>query len=291
MKLALGTVQFGMPYGIANEQHVPADEEIASILDLAELSAIDAIDTASSYGDSETRLGAALRGRRCFRLVTKTPPLNDDESSLDPQTAVRASLLKSLARLRQPAIYALLVHRASDLFAPGGDNMLKGMHECAREGLVSKLGVSVYCAEDIDRVLGCFVPDVVQLPLNVFDQRLCRSGHLQKLSKLGVEIHARSIFLQGLLLMSAEEIPARFASMRAHVDAYHSRLGELGITPLEAALGFVEQCKDITYGVIGVISALQLAECTAAARKVVKFDFGDFAFDRPEFVDPRLWSE
>jgi aryl-alcohol dehydrogenase-like predicted oxidoreductase len=211
MQLGLGTVQFGGDYGVSNPGGRTPPDEVARILALAEREDIGLLDTAALYGDSEAVLGGALRRGHKFRIVSKTLKFDAARISQADASALRAGFENSLRRLRQDRLYGLLVHAAADLLRPGGELLWAALNELKREGLVEKIGVSVYTGEDIEAILLRFRPDLVQLPLSVLDQRLIAGGQLARLKAQAVEIHARSIFLQGLLLMEDAELPSTVA--------------------------------------------------------------------------------
>src|SRR5262249_17350751 len=157
------------------------------------------IDTAPLYGGSEESLGRALRAGDAFAIVTKTPWFGPGGVPANAE-ALTSAFQASLDRLRQERVYGLLVHRASDLLGPEGDDLFEAMRRLKQLGRVAKIGVSIYDARELEGVLARHQPDLVQLPLNVLDQRLLAGGQITRLKSAGVEIHARSAFLQGLLL-------------------------------------------------------------------------------------------
>jgi aryl-alcohol dehydrogenase-like predicted oxidoreductase len=290
VKLGLGTVQFGMPYGIARGG-VPSQTEISAMLEDARDDGIDILDTAPAYGESERRLGVALAATPGFRVVTKTPAFAAPVFGAEHAVRLRETFVRSLDALGRERVYALLVHRADDVLGHGGERLVDALHEFQRDGRVEKIGVSVYSGDQLDRVLDVFQPDLVQLPLNVFDQRLLHSGHLAKLAERGIEVHARSVFLQGLLLMAPDAVPERMALAREHLAHYRAALSDLACTPLEAALGFLANIAGVACALVGVVSREQLAECVAAARRAVRTDFARFASDCRELIDPRCWPQ
>lgn len=291
MKIALGTVQFGVNYGISNKAGKTSQAEVGAILAAARSNGVSVIDTASLYGDSEAVLGQSLPADSSFKIVTKTPQFA--KQTLDGADAqqLEDTLRSSLAKLGTDSVYGLLIHRADDLLLPGGDLLVERLLRLKQTGLVSKVGVSVYSGRQIDLVLERFPMDLIQLPINVLDQRLLQSGHLQKLKNAGVEIHARSAFLQGLLLMELQEIPGYFDSVRGRLESYHRFIKEHGLTPLQAALGFVSGIPEIDQVVCGVNDARQLREiCEAAQAKVDFRAFADFATTDEAIVNPALWK-
>lgn len=264
-RLGLGTVQFGLDYGISNRSGRPSTEEVRAMLADAAAAGIEVLDTAPIYGDAETRIGEAMPAEARFRIVTKTMPVNAEEVGADDARRLLDDVEQSRRRLRCDRLHGLLAHRAADLFKPGGERLIEAMEEARRRGWVERVGASVYGAEDIDALLRLWTPGLVQLPMNALDQRLCRSGHLQKLSDLGVEIHARSAFLQGLLLMEPEQTPAFFAPIRPTLAALRAGWHDAGLTPVEGALAHVFALPQVATIVVGATKSAELRETIAAA--------------------------
>ncbi|NVI80399.1 aldo/keto reductase [Janthinobacterium sp. BJB401] len=295
MKIGLGAVQFGLDYGIANTAGKVSEGEVAAILAAAAQLQLTLIDTAALYGDSEAVLGRAMSPAAPFDIVTKTPQFAGSAVGEAEAQQLEDSLHASLRMLQRPSVYGLLVHRVDDLLLPGGEALMARMALLKQQGLVSKIGVSVYTGQQIDAVLARFPIDLIQLPINVLDQRLLHSGHLRKLKQAGVEIHARSAFLQGLLLMAPHELPAHFDGVREHLAAYHRFIAGQGLTPLQAALGFVTGLDEIDHVVCGVNSSVQLQEiCTAAGHPgagAARAGYDAFAINDEAIVNPALWQQ
>ena len=290
-RLGLGTAQFGMDYGVSNHSgQVPASE-VAKILDLAGSNGINTIDTASAYGNAELVLGQSMAERHGFRVVTKTPQFLSDVISPGDGERLKETCLESLRRMNQKALYGLLIHNCEDLLKVSGEHLLAALRELRARRLVRKIGVSVYSESQIDRLLGMFTPDLIQLPLNVFDQRLIWSRRLADLKSLGVEIHARSAFLQGLLLMEPGELPSHLNGVRDHLRAYRQALVAYELTPVQAAIQFALARPEIDTVIVGVCSAEDLAQICEAARQPVcaAFDYRRWRIDDPDILDPSRW--
>lgn len=289
-ELGLGAAQFGMPYGIANRSERTAHDELVEIIALAGENGIRVLDTAALYGDSERALGAALPSAHGFRIVTKTPVFSGSDSVADTNT-LKVTFEQSLSNLRQQKLYALLVHHADDLLKPGGDALWKAMDDLRGQGLIEKAGVSVYTGAQIDSILARFDPQVVQLPVSIIDQRLVESGHLAKLRRRNIEIHARSVLLQGLLLMNPGERPAYFSQFDSEFSSFNRFLSRYGLTPLEAALSFVSDLEDIDAAIVGVTSRAQLAACLDAFHppSAARPDFSAAACRSESLLNPALW--
>jgi len=169
---------------------------------------------------------------------------------------------------------------------------MEKMLDLKHQGLVKKLGASVYTAEQIDRLLEQYELDLIQLPVNILDQRLVASGHLAKLKRAGVEIHARSVFLQGLLLMEPDTLPPYFEPVREHLRRYRAHLEGWGLSPLQAALGFVIGLEEVDVAICGVNTHQQLEELVRLAKSLPDLDrLAEFAIDAPSVLDPSRWPK
>lgn len=289
MKLGLGTVQFGLEYGISNTEGQTSETEAARIVTVAAERGIRVIDTAELYGNSETVLGRVLPRPHEFGIVTKTVRFDAARITPDDADRLEAEFRASLERLGCPAVYGLLVHNADDLLLDGWELLWERLIEQRQLGRVEKIGASIYSAKQIDALLERFTIDLIQLPVSVFDQRLIADGTLAELKLHGIEVHARSAFLQGLLLMPPKEVPSYFEPIRQYLADYHMFLAEQGITPQEAALGFLEARDDIDVIVCGVNNCQQLIELCAAARPLAGIDFSRFALTDDNMLNPSRW--
>lgn len=263
MKLALGTVQFGLPYGVANKRGKPDEATVAEILYRASRARVRVLDTAYLYGDSEAVLGRCLSPGHSFNIVTKTPKFVG-MAGPDAAAAMRTAFDESCARLRAASIYGLLAHDADDLLGPAGDALWRGMTELRAAGRISRIGASVYSGAQIDRLLQRYPIDLVQLPLSLLDQRLVQGGQLERLKARGVEIHARSAFLQGALLMPVERLPVHLAPLRPYVERVAAAAASHGIDTLSAALRYVAGLPQVAVVVCGVDDADQFDQLVAA---------------------------
>lgn len=293
MKLGLGTAQFGLDYGVTNNAGRVPPRDVGAILQMAANRGMEVIDTAPSYGTSEDVLGAFLPNGHHFKLVTKTLPLNKHEITQEDAHKVRSSFLRSLERLRQSRIYGVLVHDPRDLLVPGSEHLMDELHRLRSEGLVSKVGVSVYRGDELDYALERHAIDLVQLPVNVLDQRLVASGHLRKLRDRGIEIHARSIFLQGLLLAPIAEIPPYLDRARAPLQNHMTWAARMGLTQAQCALAFVEQLGQIDHAIVGATALTQLQSLIESFGQTPKemIDFSPLACNDVDVVDPTLWLQ
>ncbi len=270
--LGLGTVQFGLDYGVSNQTGKTTFDEVEKIIEFASKCEIKVIDTAQAYGDSEVILGRAGIGD--FKVVTKISLNGDLENSLEA--------------LRTPSVYGVLAHNAQDLVA--SDILWDKFLGYKQQGLVSKIGVSVYDAAQIDKILDKYNIDIIQLPLSVYDQRLLKSGHLKILKQLGVEIHVRSCFLQGLLLMSPELLPDYFRAIKEHHEGYFSFLRQYGLTPIEGALVFLKSIEEVDCIICGVNNLTQFKELAYLMKQDYdNYQYEQFACDDKSIIEPVNW--
>lgn len=284
--LGLGTVQFGTTYGVSNTQGMPSSEGVHDILVEARCHGVHVLDTAALYGASEEVLGQQdLSG---FKIVTKTPRFASSTIQLSQADELKNTFQRSLQHLGQESVYALLSHHADDLLAPGGDYLWRAMEDIKQQGGALKIGVSVYSGCQIDELMDRYPLDIVQLPFNVLDQRLDQGGQLERLNKAGVEVHARSTFLQGLLLMDTP--PAYFKPISSYIKRWHSAVAEQGVSATQAALAFVRDQPAIDVVLVGVTEVNQLLECVKDFEDQFKFDGYGLHCNIPEFVDPSKWK-
>jgi aryl-alcohol dehydrogenase-like predicted oxidoreductase len=248
------------------------------------------LDTAPLYGASEEVLGLALRPGHSFRIVTKTPKFQGPSITETEAGVLIASFLRSLDLLEASSIHGLMAHDADDLLKPGGEYLFAAMEDLRSRGLVARVGASVYTGSQIDALRGRYRLGIVQAPVNVLDQRLLRGGQLRALKSDGCEVHARSAFLQGALLMDPSELPRHFDPARAHPRAFRERIESLGLSPLAAALGFVAGLPEVDVVVCGINNRTQLAELGPLAVPLAA-DLSAFAIADEAILNPSRWSK
>jgi aryl-alcohol dehydrogenase-like predicted oxidoreductase len=258
MKLCLGTVQFGINYGISNRAGKVKYNEVEKILDYCNNQKIYTIDTAQAYGESERILGHFNLSN--FRVITKVVNTGKIEGSLE--------------NLKLSSLYGVLLHNENEM-----DVNWQRLLFYKSQGLVDKIGVSVYSPNKLAFIIDNYNIDMVQLPLNILDQRFLPM--LTKLREKKIEIFARSIFLQGLLLMDFNQISDYFNPIKPILGRLpHDRLG--------FALNFVKNIDEINGIVVGVTSKQELEEiCTAYNKKT--FDYSEFSIDDENMINPTFW--
>lgn len=290
-RLGLGTVQFGVDYGITNAAGRVAIDEARAIMRTAASCGIGLIDTAALYGDSETVIGAATE-TRSFAIVTKTSKVADAAGPDAAADSIARRFIQSLENLKVEQVHGLLIHDPADLLGPFGDALWRRMDEIRQSGRAMKIGVSVYDGVEIDRILQRYDPDIVQLPINAVDGRLDEGGQLDALARRGVEVHARSIFLQGLLLQKPEDIPAKFGPLRDAVTGLRVTFAEAGFGLIEGLIAGVLSHPAISRAIVGTTSRRELLEIAAAASGVTleRADLGPWRITDPRVLNPAMWA-
>ena len=290
-RIGLGTVQFGMNYGVSNRGGRPSESEVAAILARAIARGVGYLDTAPAYGDAEALLGRLLPEGHGLRIVTKTPPVADTIVERRHCLQWLQSFERSLERLRTDSLYGLLVHQAADLGKPGWEHLVEALHALKSRGMVGRIGVSVYDEQQLDLAESRFRVELVQLPLNALDRRPIVSGLLDRLKARGSEIHARSVFLQGLLLMPPSGLPEYFAPVRTALARLHDEWGQRGLSPLAACLAFVLRQPEVDAAVIGVNSLAEFDEIADVVARYAEVgdDFAGLPEIPPQYLDPSRW--
>ena len=277
MKIALGSVQWGLDYGISNKKGIPSEDELSRILSFADKSGIKLLDTASAYGDAETRIGNLPNSN--FKIVTKIGLFNREEN-------VKNQIKLSLARLKLKSVYGCLFHDAKELIK--NPIIWEDINEAKYQGKINKIGYSLYHPEELDQLFDLnFIPDIVQLPYNIIDRRF--EVYFERLNDLNVEIHARSVFLQGLLLNFNLMKNSKFLKWKLLWKLYHDWLKSNKLSPVEGCLGHVLTVKEISKIVVGIEHIDQLKEIINATNKNnIQAPAKLKSYDL-ELVNPNLW--
>jgi hypothetical protein len=286
-KLALGTVQFGLDYGVANQTGRVTVEEGHKILSEARQAGVDTLDTAIAYGDSEAALGEIGVGK--WRIVSKLPKM--PENTRDVDGWVESQIAGSLSRLGIAQLDGLLLHYPAQVFEGEGCRLPAALERAKVNGLVKKIGASIYGPNELPTLLDAFDMSLVQLPLNILDRRFIDSGWLARMSLAGVEVHVRSIFLQGLLLLAESQRPGKFSRWHSLWTAWHSWLKDNDLSALEACLGFVLHQEAVSKIVIGVDSVNQIRQILSIPDRSLS-EVPDFSglYDE-KLINPTNWSQ
>ncbi len=290
-KLALGSVQFGVDYGVNSIDGKVKFEEVKRILSYASSKNIDVLDTAFAYGNSEEVLGDANNFN--FKIVTKTRHFDNHNITDDDAILLKNDLYGSLEKLKKDNVYGLLIHNADDLLKPNAEKIFEALQKLKKSKKIKKLGVSIYDISQLEYVLNNFEIDLVQLPFNILDRRAIDSGMLENLKRKGIEVHARSIFLQGLLLMSSKNRPSKFNHWGQLWQIWHQWLNDNKITALEATLKYATSSPEISKVIVGVETKSQLEEIIKASSSDVSLPMipAELYTNDLNLLNPSNWSK
>jgi aryl-alcohol dehydrogenase-like predicted oxidoreductase len=288
--LALGTAQFGLNYGATNHAGKPSDAIAEEILLTARDNQIAFLDTATGYGDSEEVIGRLSKVSGEFDLYTKTPNWNGAPPANAVDNVFR-TFDTSLQRLGRKHLSGLMIHYAKDLMSARGKDIWQAVKQIQERGNVAKVGISLYPDDPIDELTATFKPDFVQLPLNVLDQRIALTGQLQCLCEAGIEVHVRSVFLQGVLLSSPNELSPGLSSLKSPLNRFIAWCNQSNLAQVEGALNFVRSFKEVSRVIVGVNSKDELEVICKAFGKEMVTSGNWHSLDCPDpgIVDPRYW--
>jgi aryl-alcohol dehydrogenase-like predicted oxidoreductase len=285
-KLAIGTVQFGLDYGINNDTGMTPDREVNKILAYCLDKGINVLDTAHLYGESEKVLGRFNKIEK-FRIITKTPHFKNEVLTESDASLLEETYNTSIKRLKRIPD-GLLIHNGNDLLRCGGERLYEKMLAMKNDERVSAIGVSLYSPEQCEKLIERYEFDLVQLPMSVYDQRFLLSGMIDRLFSRNVEIHVRSAFLQGLLLM--DKLPRHFRSIFHIHKNFIAYCKSIGKTPLQVATMFIIGNDKVSKLVAGVNNKRQLIEI--AENSVFSTDqskLRSFSIDDESIINPSKW--
>lgn len=246
MKLAIGTVQFGISYGINNENGIPSDKEVKEIFELSLDNNIKYLDTSISYGNSEERISILADNK--FNIITKS-------NNVKTSGELLSSIVSSLSSLKTESVYGFLFHNADNLIK--NHDLWNTLIRFKSEKKVKKIGYSIYSTKQLDHLLEYgFIPDIIQLPYSILDRKF--EKYFKKLKKLGAEIHVRSVFLQGLYFMNLQNLPEKLLPLKKYLVEINHVCSQFNFSIGELALNFVNENKFIDKIIIGIDSSHQL---------------------------------
>lgn len=272
MKLSIGSAQFGFQYGICNKDGIVKKKEVKKILQYCKSKKINSIDTAQEYGKSHRVLGSININK--FQITSKISNLKKIKKK-KLEDVVILEINKILKELNVNKLYALLIHNTSKLKYKSGHNLFEVLHKLKKKKKFTKLGVSVYTRRELDFVMKNYKIDIVNLPISVANQDFYKKNYLSKIKNEGIEIHARSIFLQGLLLSNYNQLPKKFRNNKFFKE-WFSWLKMKNYNALDASLSFIKEINHIDKIVIGVDNLDQLKKIFKSYKKKLKYKFIKF---------------
>lgn len=284
-KIALGTAQFGMDYGINNKRGKIPREEVFEILNRASEYGIDTLDTAYAYGESETIIGEFIRDcNKKFKIISKLPKCEIKE--------VKNMFASSLKRLNTDMLYGYIIHSFKDYME--NHEIWNILEDIKSDGKVKKTGFSVYTPDELDYLKKNKLKiDIIQVPYSIFDRRFER--YFDELKNNGVEIHVRSVFLQGLVFKNPEELSSYFVKIKEKITKLNSLSGRLNVPIAALCLNFAVLNRFIDKVIVGVDSIENFTEIIDSSEHIpvtrnVYEDFFCFREDDEKIILPTNWN-
>ena len=272
MRLAIGTVQFGVNYGISNNKGIVSEEELNSILSVAVKNKINLLDTAQAYGNSEVILGQVESSK--FRFISKLKP-----GILSGQ--VSDSVQKSCQNLNVSTLEGVLFHDFKDYSK--NPKLLDELIALKRDKLISKIGFSLYYPAELDFLLKQNIDfDIIQIPFSVYDQRFKK--YFKELKNRNIEIHVRSVFLQGLVFMNPNKLSEHFDKYKHQFLSFQNKCVQLNQSVASVCLNYVYAHHEIDKVIIGVCSSKELMININHIRNNAR-NFSKLKFDNYNVID------
>ncbi|MFT2112608.1 aldo/keto reductase [Marinomonas sp. 2405UD68-3] len=293
MKLALGTVQFGVDYGVSNTQGKPSTQEVHNILQLAAEKQIVTLDSAIGYGDSHSAISSFNELHNYFSIITKIPPFQAKQFDSHSQQQYVEYIDQCFSELKCSHLNAILFHQVADIFKPGVEPILNYLEQLKAKHNITHTGVSLYSGVNITELVQHPSINLVQIPFNAFDNYFKKNNALTCFKDNNITVHARSVFLQGLLLMPIDKLNDYFLPWRKYLKQFHLIAKQLNVSALTLCLAYVEKEPSIDRIVVGVNSECELTEIFNAYETINTLnllELPSLAIDAPQLTNPALWK-
>ncbi|MEE9379267.1 MAG: aldo/keto reductase [Candidatus Lokiarchaeia archaeon] len=302
-KITLGTAQLGMNYGIANVSGKPEIEKALKILNYAWENGINSFESSPLYGNSEKIIGLFISElkenlKKDIVIISKLPAVKNNckLNYKDIYEYIKNKIKISLNNLKLNCIPIYLLHHAPDINIKDG-LVIKCLNQIKKEGLINQIGISIYNLKEVEEALKFREIDIIQLPLNIFDHRLIKSGLLKRLNKYGYTILARSIYLQGLFFLSPEKLPDYLKIAKQPLLKLRDLAREYHIDIAKLAFLYVRDLSEITSLVIGAENVNQLAnnlkflDEKALSSELSNILIEEFSDLSDKIINPSLWNK
>ena len=282
-KILIGTANFNQSYGIANNFIPLTEQKIKKIIKVANLNNLKTFDTALGYNNVDKLLGKLTY--KNSKYISKISDL--DLSNIE--TSINYQINRSLKNLKKKNLEGLLLHNEKILINKHGKKIFNILQKLKKKKIIKKIGVSFYDKKNLIKTIKNFKLDFVQIPINIFDQRFIDKKTIDILKKKNIEIHARSIFLQGILLKQNKKVKYKFLKWKNIFNKYHKYLKEKKLTPIKACLNFVINKNYIDKVVIGVFSDKQLLEILNNIENL-NLNFDEMKQNsKTKLINPNFW--
>lgn len=288
MRIGIGSAQFGLDYGISNKTGQVLKKDVEQILNCARSIGVDLIDTSPYYGEAQRIIGG-LHASEGFKIVSKTAAIEAPVITADNASVVRKNLLLSLKTLNKGNIYGLIVHRVTDIRKKGAKHLFNTLQAIKDDGLVKKIGVSIYTEEDAKIAMDHGDLDILQAPISLFDQTLIRSGALKTFQSKNIEVHARSIFLQGALFLDPQTLPSPLRGLKSRIEKLRAISSAEGVPLHCIGVNFLRSIIHVDYCIVG-INTLNHLEQLGCCKHALLPDMTDFHLESETLRNPSFWG-
>ena len=285
-KLCLGSANFGERYGLNNKSPI-AKKDLDKIFKFLKSKKYIFIDTAINYKNSEIIIGKYSDKK--FRIISKLPKIPKKILDIDNWILQRAK--NSCERLKVKKLYGLLIHDTNDLRnKKKSKKIYQALNNLKNKNIVEKIGLSIYDPKELSLFINDYDFKIVQSPLNIFDRRIIDSGWLKKLKKKGIEFHARSIFLQGLLVKDIDKIDKFFKSFKKRFIKFENWTKKIKISKVEACLRFVNSIKGVDKIIIGNNNEKQFINNYSILKKPKLYAPNILKIRYGKILNPKFWK-
>ena len=280
-KIIIGTAQSDPNYGFNKKKN------LISLINFCKKKNLY-FDTALSYKNSKFYLRKL--GYNYTNIISKLPYID----KIFFKVSLEKNLKKIYSNLNTKKIYSILLHDPSIIDDKKNRAILfEKIKYLKKKGKIEKFGVSVYTVNELKKILKVFKPDIIQIPINIFNQSFTEKNFLKKIKRLKIEIHVRSIFLQGLLLLSYDKIPRNFKNNKA-IKFYFNFIERNNLSPIVFNLNFINSIKEIDSIVIGFDNIEQFKKLLELKKKIInekysKKIYSKFKSKNLKLIDPRKW--
>ena len=293
ISITLGTAQFGFNYGITNNVGKVNEKSVKKILKKAEKNNIKYLDTAQSYGNAEEVIGRCKPKDSKFEINSKLSFLKNENITENDIQKLEKNFEQTLKNLKTQSINTFLVHDSKNLKGNKSKKLIKWLQSLKERELIKNIGISIY---DLEELNNSYLEDIdlIQIPISIYNQKLVDGGYLESLSNKGYLIHARSCFLQGLILTAAKNWPSHISrELRDHHFKTELLAKKNDLSLIDLSLNYIKNLSFLDSIIVGTTSALEFQNFLNSWNKkkltTNKIDFKDLSWDNERDMDPRFW--
>lgn len=283
-KIIIGSANVNKRYGLINNKI--NINEFKKLLNFAVIKGIKTVDTSPQYSNSEKVIGSVKKN---FKIITKITRIPSKIKNIEIEKWITNQFLQSSKNLRLNKVYGLLLQNAEILLSKNSKFVFRALLNLKKKNKLQKIGISVYNFKTLEKIINQYHIDFVQVPYNIFDRRIENVRLIKKIKKKGIEIHVRSIFLQGLLTKRNIRIPKKLLSLKKGLESWKKWLELNKLTTINACLNFVLRNKNVDKIVIGFNDLESFKQVINYKKSTINFRKLNIKIDS-KHLDPRKWN-